>query len=192
MAGLSPKQREIRDREVQILDIARRLLIERSYHGLTMARVAEETGCSKATIYQHFGCKEEIITALAVQSVDKQRGLVERAAMFPGRSRERMLAVGVATELFARLHADDARITFTIALHGEHAWEMVLEDSNRYHSISHGWATEKSDWEEAIAPLLRRLFVNGRLGFATKVPLYDPNASSVTAIVARYDPRNTC
>ena len=37
-------------------------------------------------------------------------------------------------------HADDARITFTIALHGEHAWEMLLEDSDRYHSISHGWA----------------------------------------------------
>ena len=26
-------------------------------------------------------------------------------------------------------HAADARITFTVALHGEHAWEMVLEDS---------------------------------------------------------------
>ena len=35
--------------------------------------------------------------------------------------------------------ADDARITFTIALHGKHAWEMLVEDSHRYHSISHGW-----------------------------------------------------
>ena len=35
-------------------------------------------------------------------------------------------------------HANDARITFTIALHGDHAWEMLLEDSNSYHSISHG------------------------------------------------------
>jgi hypothetical protein len=85
-------------------------------------------------------------------------------------------------------HAADARITFTVALHGEHAWEMVLEDSDRYHSICHGWATENPhDWEKAIAPLLRRLFVNGRLGFATKVPMYDsPNASS--ANVAMYDP----
>ena len=72
-------------------------------------------------------------------------------------------------------HADDARITFTIALNGEHAWEMLLEDSHRYHSISHGWAIENPrDWEEAIAPVLRRLFVNGRLGLATKVPMYDP------------------
>jgi len=85
-------------------------------------------------------------------------------------------------------HADDARITFTIALHGEHAWEMVLEDSHRYHSISHGWATENPHvWEEAIAPLLRRLFAKGRLGFATKVPMYDPPDRS-SAKVAMYDP----
>jgi hypothetical protein len=57
-------------------------------------------------------------------------------------------------------HAEDAKITFTIALHGEHAWEMLLEDGQRSHSISHGWATENPHgWEEVIAPVLRRLFV---------------------------------
>jgi hypothetical protein len=87
-------------------------------------------------------------------------------------------------------HADDARITFTIALRGEHAWEMVLEDSTSYHSINHGWATENPhEWEQTIAPMLRRLFVIGRLGLATTVPVYDsPNASSANANVAMYDP----
>ena len=66
-------------------------------------------------------------------------------------------------------HEDDARITFTIALHGKHAWEMLLEDSHRYHSISHGWATDNPrDGEDAIVPVLRRLFVNGRLGVRDK------------------------
>ena len=56
-------------------------------------------------------------------------------------------------------HADDATITFTIALHGTHAWEMLLEDSRRYHSISHGWATDDPRrWEDAIAPVLRKFF----------------------------------
>jgi hypothetical protein len=84
-------------------------------------------------------------------------------------------------------HADDAKITFTIALHGKHAWEMVLEDRDRYHSINHGWATDNPQaCEDAIA-LLRRLFVNGCLGSATKVPMYDqPDCSSAT--VAMYDP----
>src|SRR5262245_10531370 len=35
--------------------------------------------------------------------------------------------------------ADDARLTFTIALHGKHALEMLAEDSHRYHTISLGW-----------------------------------------------------
>jgi len=62
-------------------------------------------------------------------------------------------------------HADDAKITFTIALHGEHAWELLLEDSRRYHSISHGWATDDPhDWEDAVLPVLHQLFVKGRLG----------------------------
>jgi len=57
-------------------------------------------------------------------------------------------------------NADDATITFTIALHGPHAWEMQLEDRRRYHSISHGWATDNPHyWEDAIAPMLRRFFV---------------------------------
>jgi hypothetical protein len=77
--------------------------------------------------------------------------------------------------------AADAKITFTIALHGKHAWEMLVEDSHRYHSINHGWATDSPhDWEDTIAPVLRPLFVKGRSGFATKVPwaelvpMYDP------------------
>ena len=62
-------------------------------------------------------------------------------------------------------NAADATITFTIALRGPHAWEMQLEDSRRYHSISHGWATDyPHDWEDIIAPVLRQLFVKGRLG----------------------------
>ena len=66
-------------------------------------------------------------------------------------------------------HADGAKITFTIALHGEHAWEMLLEDSRRYHSIKHGWATEDPrEWENAIEPVLRQFFVNTRLRVAQK------------------------
>jgi hypothetical protein len=62
-------------------------------------------------------------------------------------------------ELWRIEHADNATITFTIALHGPHAWDMRMEDSSRYHSISHGWAAEKPQaWEHTIAPLLRQFF----------------------------------
>src|SRR5215471_11539478 len=86
--------------------------------------------------------------------------------------------------------ADDATITFTIALHGKRAWEMLLEDRDRSHSISHGWAADSlRDWEDTIAPALRRLFVSGRLDFMTKVPVYEsPNGSSADTSVPMYDP----
>ena len=85
-------------------------------------------------------------------------------------------------------HANDARITFTIALHGDHAWEMLLEDSNSYHSISHGWASDNlQDWEAVIAPVLRRLFLNGRLRLATKAPIDAPDGN--VAGVPLYDPQ---
>jgi hypothetical protein len=84
-------------------------------------------------------------------------------------------------------HTNDARITLTIALHGDHAWEMFLEDSNSYHTISHGWATDNPhDWEALIAPALRRLFLDGRLRFATKVPI--DAADGTAAGVPLYDP----
>lgn len=110
MKTLSPKQQDILNRENLLLHVARRLFQKDGYHGLTMARVADELGCAKATVYQHFSCKEEIIIALATECVDKQRSLVERGATFPGKTRERMAAVGQATELYAILYADDARI----------------------------------------------------------------------------------
>jgi AcrR family transcriptional regulator len=110
MATLSPKQREMRERGVALLDAARSILLERGYHGLTMARIAQAVDCAKATVYQHFPCKEEIIIALAHRSIRLQGDLVERGARFPGRTRERMLAVGEATQLFARLYPEDTRI----------------------------------------------------------------------------------
>ncbi len=110
MTMLSPKKREIQQRELALLEAARTIVLEQGYHGLTMARIAEALDCAKATVYQHFPCKEEVIIALAQRSIELQGDLVERAARFPGRTRERMLAVGEATQLFARLHPEDTRI----------------------------------------------------------------------------------
>ncbi|MBX7256530.1 MAG: TetR/AcrR family transcriptional regulator [Candidatus Hydrogenedentes bacterium] len=107
---ISEKRREILEREELLLDIARRILLKSGYHGLTMARIGEAAECSKGTVYQHFSCKEDLIVALATRSVDKQRTMVERAATLRGWARERMLAVGEATVLFARLYQDDTRI----------------------------------------------------------------------------------
>ena len=127
MVELSIKKQEILNREGLVLKVAREILLERGYHGLTMARIASAVGCPKATVYKHFPCKEEVILALATESVEVQRALVERAGTFRGRPRERMAAVGVATQLFAVLHADDSRI-FQI-VNGEAIFQKASEKS---------------------------------------------------------------
>ncbi len=107
---LKRKQREIQQRELQILETSREMLIAEGYHGLNMDRIAERLEYSKGTIYNHFNCKEEIILALAVDAEQRRAELFERASTFRGCARERMAAIGVAAELFVRLHPDHFRV----------------------------------------------------------------------------------
>ncbi|MEA3366234.1 MAG: helix-turn-helix domain-containing protein [Candidatus Hydrogenedentes bacterium] len=112
------KERELREREELFLKVARRLLLERGFHGLTMDRIAEETEYSKGTIYLHFSCKEELILELGKRSRKQRLDLIMRTAAFEGRPRERVMAVGVGVEIHARLYPDDIRI-----------WEIMNAES---------------------------------------------------------------
>jgi AcrR family transcriptional regulator len=105
MNTLTRKQREIAEREEMFLDVSRKLLIEQGYAAFTMDQLAEATEFSKGVVYQHFKSKEDVITALAVQSMQRRIAWFRRAVAFDGRSREKMMAIGVAEELFVRNHA---------------------------------------------------------------------------------------
>lgn len=98
------KQREIAERERLVLEVARSIMVERGYLGLTMDRIAAATEYSKGTIYQHFSNKEEVLAALAIESAEIRNELFARASTFAGKPRERMAAVGLADFLFVRLH----------------------------------------------------------------------------------------
>ena len=104
MPVLTPKQQEIREREQRILDLAREMLAEGGYLGLNMDAIAAELEYSKGTIYNHFPCKEEIIIALAIETMEKRTQMFNRAAAWKGTSRQRLAAIGVAAELFVRLY----------------------------------------------------------------------------------------
>lgn len=116
MSTTTRKQREIRQREAYLLDVARKMLMEQGFSGLSMDRLAEATEYSKGTIYQHFSTKEDLVAALAVQSIEYRRELFERAMKFEGRPRERMFAIGVADEIFGRLHPQYYKAEMVIRL----------------------------------------------------------------------------
>lgn len=125
MSTATRKQRERQQREAQILEVSRPMLLREGYHGLNMDRVAEALQYSKGTIYNHFSCKEEIIIALAIQTMEKRTALFERAAAFRGRPRERMDAVGLAAELFVRLYPEHFRVEHIIR--NTSMWEKTSE-----------------------------------------------------------------
>ncbi len=107
MVASTFKQRELREREDIFLDVALELLRTSGFQGLTMERIARPTEYSKGTVYMHFGCKEEVVLALAKRSMRRRNALLQRAAAFQGRPRERMVAVGEAIALSWRLYPDD-------------------------------------------------------------------------------------
>ena len=77
----------------QILRIAREAFLELGWDGFGIELIAERMGCSRPLVYKHFPCKEEILLALAIQSKTRRVKLCERAVLFRGRPREKMLAI---------------------------------------------------------------------------------------------------
>lgn len=116
MSTLTRKQREIREREGRLLGIARQMLIEQGFAGLSMDRLADAAEYSKGTLYQHFSTKEDLVTALAIESMERRVELFHRALEFRGRPREKMLAIGVADELFSLRDPHHYRSEFVIKL----------------------------------------------------------------------------
>lgn len=89
------------DRDQRILDAAREHLLRDGYRGFSMEALAESIRYSRATVYQHYRSKEDVLVALAAQTGERRVELFERASAFRGRPRERLVAIGEAVAHFA-------------------------------------------------------------------------------------------
>lgn len=96
MTTVSRKQREIEAREELILDHAQDLLQAKGYLGLNLDELAEQIEYSKGTIYLHFASKEDLLLGVVIRMMDVRARLFRHAALYPGRSREKCCAIGVA------------------------------------------------------------------------------------------------
>jgi len=113
------------ERETDILQLAQQKLATAGYLGLNMDVIASELEYSKGTIYNHFACKEEIILALAVQTLQRRTDLFRRGARFEGPPRHRLAAIGVAAELFVRLYPNHFHVEQLIRSYS--IWEKTSE-----------------------------------------------------------------
>jgi AcrR family transcriptional regulator len=101
-AKQTPKQKAIQLREEQLIRTAGQILLSEGFAALSMERLAEELNTAKGTIYNHYPNREELLLSMAVTAINKRQEMFDKASTFSGRSRERMLAVGVACEIYRR------------------------------------------------------------------------------------------
>jgi len=101
-AKKTPKQREIELREELLVKTAGQILLTEGFAALSMERLAEELNTAKGTIYNHYPNREELLLSMAVTAINKRQTMFDRASTSQGKSRERMLAVGVACEIYRR------------------------------------------------------------------------------------------
>jgi len=126
------KQREIAERHELFLSIGRDLLEQEGFANLSMDRIAEIAEYSKGTVYQHFKCKEEVLIQLCNQNISDLCTSFSRAAGFNGNHRERLLAVFVAHDLWARLNP--ARFAMIQTLGADGVMDKVSIESLERHS----------------------------------------------------------
>jgi AcrR family transcriptional regulator len=67
----SLKERQWKLREDAILDAASELMATKGYNAMTMDDIANLVGISKATLYQHFSSKHDLVVSVACRTVDR-------------------------------------------------------------------------------------------------------------------------
>ena len=154
MIALSPRQRDLQEREKRILEAARRILLEKGYYGTTMDHIAREADCPKATVYQQFSCKEDIVLALAQKCVRGRTEMIRRGAAYEGSSRVGLVGIGEGVALFSRLNPDDSRIV--------HLTMGPLREKGSPHRVA---AIERAELVavDHVEGLIRRAIADGDL-----------------------------
>jgi AcrR family transcriptional regulator len=137
--NLPRKQREFQHREQLILDTAQHMLHQHGYAQLTMERIAEAVEYSKGTIYNHFSSKEDLVCSLCCRCISSLIELFRRAYDYPGTSRERFSAIGIAYSLYHQLNPLDAQniqIVKTNAVREKLSAEKLQEMNALEHEIT--------------------------------------------------------
>jgi AcrR family transcriptional regulator len=98
-ASLPRRERERRRRIRDILAAAQRLVLSQGFGTFSMQRLAEETEYSPAALYKYFSSKEDVLTALALESHRRRAKLYRLVEGFDARPRERIVATGEAAAI---------------------------------------------------------------------------------------------
>ncbi len=101
MEGLTRRERQFIEREHLILETARRLIREKGFLSFTMSELAASVEYSVGTLYAHFETKEDLLVALAVQTIGRRALLFEQVDKADLNSRGRIFGILITRLLLA-------------------------------------------------------------------------------------------
>lgn len=123
------RRRERAAREQAFLDKAQELIQRDGLLSLQMARIAEECDYAIGTLYQHFPSKEDLLVALSTRNCLARMDLFERAAKWPGPTRERMVATVLADLMVIRDQPEYFRLVQFVW--SDMVWGAATEESRQ-------------------------------------------------------------
>jgi len=113
MNQLTRKERNFIAREQELIELALEIMHEDGFAGLSMDKLTAKSDYSKGTIYNHFSCKEDVMSAIGISCLTELESLFSRAMVFQGNTRERIIAVHFAYMLNALLNSDQFMCVLT-------------------------------------------------------------------------------
>jgi AcrR family transcriptional regulator len=173
-----------------ILDHAARLLRGGGYHQTTLREIAEAVGIRKASLYYHFGSKEEIVEAVVNDGVRfVHEAVVAALAAAEGSSPRNRLEAAVRAHLSAlHGHGDYTSASIKVFTFGAAAVpESVRAERRAYEDV---WRRLIGEWQEAggmpagNSPDVLRLFLLGALNGSTD--WYRPEHHSIEALAREF------
>lgn len=128
MDMLPRERRHLRTREA-ILDAARQIIGESGADGVSIRAIAERIDYSPASLYEYFGSKEEILTAVCWQG--HERLTAQMTAINPNQpANDYLVAIGKAYIAFAIENPDYYLMMFTNPAFAGSSQEWQQEESS--------------------------------------------------------------
>ena len=97
------------ERREQLIEVARGLFAERGFEGSAIEEVANRAAVSKPVVYEHFGGKDGLYTAVVDREVDLLLSMM-REALTAGTSRELLEQAAIALLGYIERHPEGFRI----------------------------------------------------------------------------------
>ncbi|OEC85111.1 MULTISPECIES: TetR/AcrR family transcriptional regulator [Methanobacterium] len=107
------KEREREQRQNDIIDAARKLLIDRDFDEVSMDEIAREVGLGKSTLYLYFKNKESLYFAIVLRGIRIWDKMIKEGVEKGNTGLEKFIAYGNANREFSTKYPDYFRLLYS-------------------------------------------------------------------------------